>query len=71
MFSLSVLVIFPCCFRHFVFARRLFLDDVFPSSSNFGHVFVRCVPDTRFFSDLRVDMCVQWSYHEFVTKVAC
>ena len=69
--SLSVLVIFICCFRHFAVARRLFLDDVLPSSSNFGDVFVRCVPDTRFFSDLRVAMCVQWSYHEFVTKFAC
>ena len=41
MFSLSVLVIFLCCFRHFGFARRLFLDDAFPFSSNFGDVFVR------------------------------
>ena len=71
MFSHSVLVIFPCCFRHVAFARTLFLEDALPSPSSFGDVFVRCVPDTRFLCNLRVDMCVQWSYHEFVTKVAC
>ena len=59
MFSLSVLVIFICCFRHFAFARRLFLVNALPSSSNFDDVFVRCVPDTRFFCDTRVAMCVQ------------
>ena len=59
MFSLSVLVIFICCFRHFAFARRMFLVSALQSSSNFGDVFVRCVPDTRFFCDIRVAMCVQ------------
>ena len=63
---------FPMLFSGISFSPEgCFLMMSFPSSSNFGHVFVRCVPDTRFLRDLRVDLCVQWGYHEFVTKVAC